>query len=206
LSRTSLFRSLLWALGLVLVGCAAPNPDADAPAPEREQAREPFRTVSTSERVPAFRVVADDGSVFDSDALVGKRPFVVVFFATWCGVCELLFPAVHDVFDENADVPVIGVSLDDSDTWGQVPGYVRRHALRFPWVRAESFPRFTLAYDPLQRVPVVAVVGKNGYLVDYQVGYSYSERRRLVAALAIAKRMRADSPPFVPDRPDAPSL
>jgi thiol-disulfide isomerase/thioredoxin len=171
--------------------CAAREADpgaADARDSAREEIREPFRVLSPREPVPRFRVVAHDGRIFDSDELVGKRPFIVVFFATWCGVCEMLFPAVHELFDQNGDVPVIAVSLDDADTFGQVPGYVARHRLALSWVRAESFPRFTLAYDPLQRVPVVAVVGKSGYLVDYQIGYSLSERQRLARAIEIARR------------------
>ncbi len=85
---------------------------------------------------------------------------------------------------------MIGVALDDDDTWPAVPGYVKRHALPFPTVRGEHFPRFALAYDPFQSVPAVAVVGKNGYLIDYQIGFSHSHERRLRGALEVAGRVQ----------------
>ncbi len=84
----------------MLAGCSpkAVTPEASSPAPaaEPEPAREPFRVLSPDELVPEFRVRASDGTLFDSDALVGKRPFVVVFYATWCSVCEMKLPVVKE--------------------------------------------------------------------------------------------------------------
>ncbi|MCA9598772.1 MAG: TlpA family protein disulfide reductase [Myxococcales bacterium] len=176
-------------LVLLLSGCgeaAPPAPATAAPSVEPEPAREPFRVVSPEERVPEFHVRATDGTVFDSDALVGKRPFVVVFYATWCSVCEMKLPVVRHVLEGHPEIPVIGVALDEADTWRAVPGYVARHSLAFPTVRGERFPRFALAYDPFQSVPAVAVVGKSGYLIDYQIGFSQSHERRLRGALEVA--------------------
>jgi thiol-disulfide isomerase/thioredoxin len=159
------------------------------------------------ERVPHFRVTSVDGRVFDSDALVGKEPFVLVFFASWCRVCDMKLPMVSEVFRQGTPVAGLGVALDEPETWHNVPAFVDKHQLGLPIVRAQSFPRFTLAYDPFQTVPVVAIVGRNGYLVDYQIGYASTHRARLAAALDLARRMPADAPPFLdsldPDAEDA---
>lgn len=145
--------------------------------------------LSPREPVPPFKLVATDGSVLDSNALVGRRPFVVVFFTTWCHVCELKLPLVREMaLASGADVTFVGVPIDDEQTWHEVDGYVRRHGLEFPIVRGAWFPRFALAYDPLQTVPVVAVIGKDGYLVDYQIGWARSHAPRLRAAVEEAKR------------------
>jgi peroxiredoxin len=179
--------SVLW-LALLLVACA-PEPEAPRPI---EVPRGPFRVLSPRESVPPFRLVATDGSVLDSDELVGKRPFVVVFFTTWCGVCELKLPEVRAVAEREAkNVTFVGVPIDDADTWDQVSDYVERHGLQFPIVRGEDFPRFALAYDPLQTVPVVAVVGRDGYLVDYQIGWGPGHARRLRAAVDVARSVPA---------------
>jgi hypothetical protein len=85
-------------------------------------------------------------------------------------------------------VAFVGVPIDDEQTWPEVSDYVGRHGLGFPIVRGQWFPRFALAYDPLQTVPVVAVVGKDGFLVDYQIGWAPGHRQRLLTAVAIAKR------------------
>lgn len=190
-------------LCLCLAACAAPPGPARAagvatpPPPEPEPESFPFRTLSPSERVPAFRVASVDRRWFESSAWVGKEPFVVVFFATWCRVCELVLPLVSQALAPHPDLPVLLVSLDDADTWQGVPGFLQRFRLTQPLVRGTSFPRFSSAYDPLETVPAVAVIGRNGYLVDYQVGYAASHGPRLAAAIELAVRMPRDAPPFL---------
>lgn len=154
-----------------------------------EEVRGPFRVLSPREPVPPFKLVTTDGRVLDSDALIGRRPFVVVFFTTWCLVCELQLPLVREAAERaGPEVVFVGVPIDDAGTWNQVARTVRRHGLDFPIVRGEWFPRFSMAYDPLQTIPVVAVIGRDGYLVDYQVGWRPAHRRRLLAAVELAKR------------------
>jgi peroxiredoxin len=138
-------------------------------------------------QVPDFSLRAADGQVFDSQALVGKRPFVVVFFATWCPTCEQKMPLVEQALHKLGRVTVIGVSVDDDDTWPRVEQYLERHGLSFPVVRAESYPRFSVSYDPFSTVPLVIVVGRNGGLVDYQMGYQPDDAKRLVKAVKLAR-------------------
>jgi peroxiredoxin len=200
---------VLALIAVSAVGCApaeTPSASAAKAVVEEEASSEPFRVVSPTEPVPKFRVVATNGSVFDSEALIGKEPFVVAFYATWCKVCEFKLPDLLDVLHESGKIAAIGVAVDDEDTWKNVDRYAARHRLPFPTVRGGSFPRFALAYDPFQTVPVVAVVGRNGYLVDYQIGYSSTHRERLIAAVELASRMSPDSPPVYEQiaNPEAP--
>lgn len=200
-----------WPLftALALAACAGGQPEPrsraaplEAPPPEPEPESEPFRVLSPKERVPDFRVSSADGKSFASKAWIGREPFVLVFFATWCRVCDLKLPLVAEALAPHPDLAVLVVSLDDADSWEEVPAFLKRVGLHHPVVRGTSFPRFALAYDPLQTVPVVAVVGRNGYLVDYQVGFSRSHGPRLAAALELAVRMSTDAPPFL-DATDA---
>lgn len=200
-------RSAFALLAALLAACAPgssarPEAPSRAPPPEPEPETRPFRTLSPSERVPDFRIVTTEGARLGSNELVGKTPFVVVFFATWCQVCEMKLPVVAEVIKPHRDLPVLMVSLDDADTWDRVPSFLGRFQLPRSVVRGTTYPRFSLAYDPLETVPVVAVVGRNGHLVDYQVGHSSTHGARLAAALEIAVRMPADAPPFLAS-PDA---
>jgi peroxiredoxin len=139
--------------------------------------------------VPGFRVHTIDGRKFDSEELVGNRPFVVVFFATWCQMCEQKMPHLRGALDALGPVTVIGVSVDDPDTWSRVPAFMQAHRLRFPLVRASQYPRFALSYNPFSMVPLVVVVGRNGGLVDYQMGYAPNDRERLIAAVQLARNI-----------------
>ncbi len=192
-----------WTLALLACSCAtaAPSPSSPRAKPavvQEEPSSEPFRVLSPVERVPEFRVTDSSGRHFDSRTLIGQRAFAVVFFATWCNVCEMKLPEVQRVAAPfGDDVTLIYVSVDEPQSWSDVPAYLARQGVRTGVVRAESFPRFAVAYDPLQTVPVVAVVGKNGYLVDYQVGWGRSHERRLHAALQVARRIPRDAPAFL---------
>lgn len=140
--------------------------------------------------VPDFRLRATNGRWLDSRELVGERPFVVVFFATWCAVCDLKLPMLRQALQATGPVDVIGVSVDDARTWARVVPYLKHHGLPdVPVVPAQRYPTFAVSYNPFSTVPLVVVVGQNGGLVDYQVGYSPDDEQRLEAAVRLAKRI-----------------
>ncbi len=137
--------------------------------------------------VPEFELTLADGEVMRSDEWVGKRPFVIVFFATWCQVCEVKMPLVRSALQNAEDVTLLLVSVDEPDTWRHVPGFLREQRMgRTLLASALENPRFTMGYDPMGAVPLVAVVGNDGRLVDYQVGLSSADGARLTAAVAQA--------------------
>lgn len=140
--------------------------------------------------VPEFQLRTEQGRPLDSRQLVGERAFVVVFFATWCAVCDLKLPLLRRAVQTTAPVTVIGVSVDDPQTWPRVAPYLRKHGLTsMPLVRAQRHPAFAISYNPFSTVPLVVVVGQNGGLVDYQIGYAPNDGQRLEAAVRLAKRI-----------------
>jgi thiol-disulfide isomerase/thioredoxin len=140
--------------------------------------------------VPDFKLRADNGQWFDSQQLVGEQAFMVVFFATWCQVCDLKLPLIRRALKAAGPVTLIGVAVDDPQTWPRVAPYLKRHGLKeMPVVRAQSFPMFAVSYNPFSAVPLVVVVGQNGGLVDYQVGYAPNDEQRLADAMQLAKRI-----------------
>jgi hypothetical protein len=55
-----------------------------------------------------------------------------------------------------------------------------------PAVLASDYPLFTFSYNPFNTVPLLVIVGRNGGLVDYQLGYELEHEKRLVASLRLA--------------------
>jgi hypothetical protein len=155
--------------------------------------------------VPGFRVQAVDGQTLDSEQLVGNRPFVVMFYATWCQMCDLKMPHVRRALDALGPVTVIGVSLDDPDSWPKARVYLNEFGLRVPVVRASRYPRFAISYNPFEMVPLVVVVGRNGGLVDYQMGYAPNDRDRLIDAVKLARRIGPLADPHAQPQPEPPS-
>jgi thiol-disulfide isomerase/thioredoxin len=137
--------------------------------------------------VPDFSLTAYDGSRLDSTDFMGEEPFVVVFFATWCEVCDMKMPVLKSALEAAGPVLTILVSVDDASTWAHVPGYLKEHGIRYPVVSAYAYPSFAASYNPFQAVPLVVVVGKNGGLVDFQMGFADSHEKRLTDAIALAR-------------------
>ena len=152
---------------------------------------EPARSIDREHPVPAFRVHTVAGGVFDSEEFIGKRPFMLVYFATWCEVCRMKLPMVRFVLDRYAtDLEVFGVVMDDQSTWHDVPTYLERYDMDYELIRAEQFPRFAAAFSPSGLVPAVTVVDKNGYVLAYQHGYSRSHLSSLIHAVTVAEESR----------------
>jgi hypothetical protein len=150
--------------------------------------------------VPGFKVKTIDGRLLDSAALVGNEPFIVFFFATWCSMCDQKMPHVRRALEATGPVKVIGVSLDEATTWPHAPGYLKEHGINVPLVRASDYPRFALSYNPFSMIPLVVIVGRNGGLVDFQMGYADNDRERLIAAVQLARTI---GPLAQPRRPAA---
>jgi peroxiredoxin len=139
--------------------------------------------------VPEFKLKSVDGRMFDSEQLVGDRAFVFMFFATWCRMCDKKLAAVRRALRRTGTVTMIGVSVDDAQTWSDVTPFVKHHGLEMPVVPALENPKFAIEYNPFHTVPLVVVVGRNGGLVDYQLGYQGDDEERFVAAVQLARRI-----------------
>jgi peroxiredoxin len=139
--------------------------------------------------VPEFQLKSIDGRSFDSAELVGDRAFVFLFFATWCNVCDKKLSAVRRALNRTGKVTMIGVAADDQDTWPAVTPFVKEHGLDMPIVPALKNTKFAISYNPFQTVPLVVVVGRNGGLVDYQLGYQGDDEDRFVSAVQLARRI-----------------
>jgi peroxiredoxin len=142
--------------------------------------------ISPSERVPEFRLATEACEVLDSRELVGKVPFVVVFFASWCSVCDHRVPLLREALQRRASqVTAVWVTLDDAqDGWSETHDFLARHALApQSAVAGRQFLDFSLGYNPFRSVPVVVVVGRSGRVVAVQIGVREGDDVELEQAL-----------------------
>ena len=119
-----------------------------------------------------------DGNPYDFATVLGKRPVLVQFWATWCSVCEALMPALRAAKAEFGDrVEFIGVNV----TVNQSPARVRRYL-------EEHNPPFRTLYDTRGVVVrafeapatgFVAIVGADGRVAYTGIG----ERQDIVGVL-----------------------
>jgi len=119
-----------------------------------------------------------DDQPFDFATVLGKKPVVVQFWATWCTICEALMPSMRAAKARYGDrVEFIGVNV----TVNQTPARVRRYL-------EEHDPPFRNLYDrrgaavrafEAPATGFIAIVGADG-----KIAYTGSgERQDIVAAL-----------------------
>ncbi|MEM9692103.1 MAG: redoxin domain-containing protein [Myxococcota bacterium] len=202
-------RALLHA-PILLLGCSAPSPPAPnvaepspsvsaSPAPAPPESASPenappqlvrasdLPTIQPGRVVPAFALEAADGRAIDSSDLVGQRPFVVMFFATWCPVCEQKMPMIAAALRDaaGADLPIIAGAFDEPETYPALEGYVDQHGLppRTMLVKVHEHRAFGASYDPFGSFPLIMVIDRNGIIVELQKGLKPRHEAKLAAAL-----------------------
>ena len=95
----------------------------------------------------------DDGS-FKSKVLESTTPVLVDFFATWCGPCLALAPAIEEISKEMAGrLTVVKVDVDESpeaaSTYGvtSIPTLVLFKDGREAWRRVGAAPKRTISEE-----------------------------------------------------------
>jgi thiol-disulfide isomerase/thioredoxin len=69
------------------------------------------------------------GKPVDLSTIIGQKPVLLEFWATWCTLCAALLPkmeAAHARFGDRVDFVAIAVAV------GQTPAAVKRHLARHP--------------------------------------------------------------------------
>ena len=171
-----------------LVPAPAPS-GATCPVTRQPELLEAPPSIAPDERVPDFLLATEACEVFDSRELVGKVPFVVVFFASWCSVCEHKVPALRAALGGRAgQIVPLWVSLDEvADGGRETDAFLERHELaKRSAVTGRDFLGFSLGYNPFRSVPVVVVVGRSGRVVAVQIGVREGDEDLLDQALDVA--------------------
>lgn len=69
-----------------------------------------------------------DGKPFDLGTLIGKKPVLIEFWATWCAICKSLLPELDRVKKTYGDrVTMIGVNITVNDSKERVRRYLEVH-------------------------------------------------------------------------------
>ncbi len=116
----------LWAL-LVLLGLGVVQPAA-----AQFEAGIPVGT-----KAPAVTINDLDGKPVNLGAVLGKKPVLIEFWATWCSLCKALLPQLEAIRKTYGDkVELIGVNVTVNDSKSRVGRYLDEHK-----------PPFRVLYD-----------------------------------------------------------
>ena len=101
------------------------------------------------------------------------KPFVITFWATWCGPCVKEHNALTDVYDdwvEETGVKLYAVSIDDSKTASQVAPFVNGHSWDYV-VLQDINSDFKRAMNVVN-VPYLCILNGNGEIVWQHTSYA----------------------------------
>lgn len=151
----------------------------------------------TADMAPDFTVDLVSGERFQLSEHLGKKVVVIDFWTTFCNPCVGSLTHLNNLYAKNKDkgLVVIGISMDPSDTAGNVPSFVRSHGWTMPMAHDVN-SRATDLYNKKTTAPFQVLIGRDGRIIkqreSYQPADDTSIESDIVAALG-KLRPRVDS-------------
>ena len=119
-------------------------------------------------KAPDFALTSTSGKKINLSDYKGKI-VILDFWATWCGPCRRGVPDLVDIQKEFKDkVVVIGISLDDQRTMGDIMPFMKEYGINYPIVYGTS--KVVMDYGNIEAIPTSFVIDKNGFIVDQNIG------------------------------------
>lgn len=119
-------------------------------------------------KAPDFTLVSTSGEKISLSNYAGKV-VVLDFWATWCGPCRMGVPDLVSIQKEYKDeVVIIGISLDNQATVGNVIPFMEQYKVNYPVVYGTN--EVVVNYGYIQAIPTTFIIDKKGNIADMQVG------------------------------------
>ncbi|MEO0631218.1 MAG: TlpA disulfide reductase family protein, partial [Planctomycetota bacterium] len=150
MTRTSLLAAMGIGVSAVLAGCSS-GPQAGEPA-------------------PAFAAMDSEGQNVELANYAGKVT-VLDFWATWCPPCRRAMPHVqtlHERYEGNPDVAVVGVHFDTNYRAGNPADYFEKNGYTFDMIPNGSEISKTYGVSSL---PTFVVIDDSGTIIHRQTGF-----------------------------------
>jgi thiol-disulfide isomerase/thioredoxin len=130
---------------------------------------------------PTFKLTGLDGKSYEVGGKQDK-PYMLNFWASWCGPCELEAPDLKKMYEKYGDeFELYGINTTDKDNLDDMKAFVKQYKLPFPILLdtkgkvADQF-RFNL-------IPTSFLVDRNGVVVDVIHILSPTELERKIKKL-----------------------
>lgn len=137
------FWSVIWT-ALLLWGCIKDNPGG--------------AVVQPGDFLPSFTVRMEDGSLLNSQDLVGN-PSCIIFFNTTCGDCRRTLPHVQRVYEEYGD-KVRFVAISREQVAADVRAWWNANGITLPFSAQADRAVYSLFAE--SRIPRIYIVDSEG--------------------------------------------
>jgi peroxiredoxin len=138
--------------------------------------------VKRGDPAPAFILTSLDGSKIELEHLRGKT-VMLVFFATWCGPCNLELPHVEEIWQANRDrTDFVLVVVGREETAEKLIAFKAEHGYTFP-IAADA-DRSVYSRYAKELIPRTYLITPDGTIRFASTGYSQDRLAELQEELA----------------------
>ena len=120
--------------------------------------------IAVGSKAPPLVINDLDGKPVDLGLMIGKKPVMLEFWATWCALCKALLPQLEAVKKAYGDqVDIIGINVTVNDSKGRIRRYLEEHHPPF-LVLYDDQGAGARAYD-VPATSYIVVVNRSGTVV-----------------------------------------
>jgi thiol-disulfide isomerase/thioredoxin len=118
---------------------------------------------------PDFELITSDGKKLKLSDFKNKV-VLIDFWATWCPPCRRGIPDLVALKNENKNMKfeIIGVSLDQENTIGNVVPFIKEYKINYPVVFGDM--NIIQNYGGIESIPASFIVNKDGKIVKSYIG------------------------------------
>jgi peroxiredoxin len=123
----------------------------------------PFHGAMGDGRPAEFTLQGMDGQPVSLSQFLGKKPVLLVFWATWCPECKAAIPKINALHDGSAGEKLQVLALDFRETREKVAAAVKSRDIRYP-VLLDERGQVARAYGVVG-IPTYILIGRGGTVV-----------------------------------------
>lgn len=117
--------------------------------------------VNIGETLPSFAAQDMDGKAVDLKDSIGKKPIMLIFWASWCPYCKTEVPKVNEQVGKYAAKGMEFIGINDSET--RARSFMDKTGMNYPVVFDKTG---TLSQQyRVQGVPTIIIADKKGPVV-----------------------------------------
>lgn len=135
---------------------------------------------------PAFELVTFTGEAYSKASLKGQ-PTLLVFWASWCPVCQKELPVLGRFYEKDRPTRLRVISIGFSDLRGKIEGYVKAHPEAFVFPTAFDIDNDVAQAFKITATPTLVLLDAQGNIVIVHRGAGVLQNPRFREFLATLK-------------------